>query len=140
MENSLKRIQLVKIILIAVLLILLIIGAFTGDSGIFRTLKEKGILSMLPLVLIIGFGIFALVSRFKSFKRKQVQEDELSKRMIEKAGYTSFQYSLFLWLVMAYCHDQNYFGDSIFGLGVIFMAILFLLSWLYYKFIARLDE
>lgn len=91
--------------------------------------------------LLVIFAVILGINRFKSTREGLPPEDELSKKITQKAASISYYISLYLWLAIMYIgNDHNEDPERLFGSGIIGMAIVFALSWLYYKFIGLKNE
>ena len=89
-------------------------------------------------VIILAFAVIKVVQGMSDAKNKMPAEDELSKIIMLRTGSTSFQLSLFLWLIIGSVEDRiELEGHTIIGAGILGMAILFALSWIYHRFIRR---
>lgn len=95
--------------------------------------KELVILSV-PLLIITITTIMVIAMMYKSVKRNLPMEDEMSKRVKFKAAAYAFYISIYYLLVL------GYFGDAYFerpsqatGAGIIGMALIFLVLWVYYN-------
>jgi hypothetical protein len=103
---------------------------FMEGSLIIKNIKMFGI-----LILIAVFGIIFGVRRVMSERRGEPAEDELSKLLRQKAGATAFYLSLYFWLALSYIYStKDIDTESVIGRGIVGMAVIFMLSWLYYRF------
>jgi ABC-type transport system involved in multi-copper enzyme maturation permease subunit len=86
------------------------------------------------IAVLIGFGIYFGLKRLKSEKRGEPAEDELSKRVLQKASSASFFISIYLWLAVMYVSDKTTMEThTLIGTGILGMAILFFICWIFYK-------
>jgi hypothetical protein len=86
------------------------------------------------ILVLIGFAAYIGISRLKTFHRGEPPEDELSKRILQKASSTSFYISIYLWLAVMYLSDKTKCEThSLIGAGILGMAILFCICWIIYK-------
>ncbi len=132
MKKSFLTIALTVIIVVAI-----IVWLFVKKS----TLMNTDIIQIPILIIIIGFGLFVSISRFKSEKKGQPAEDELSKKLLTKASSISFYGSLYYLLILMYIGDKTGFENhSLMGLGIIGMAVLFVISWLYFRIRGLKDD
>ncbi len=93
------------------------------------------------LIVIIGFGVFIGVSRFKSVRKGEPAEDELSKKLLTKASSFSFYATLYWLLILMYLSDRiKLETHSILGIGILGMAVLFVLSWIFFKIKGLKDD
>lgn len=83
------------------------------------------------IIFIVGCATFLAISRYRSEKRGEPSEDEMSKQMLQKASSISFFISIYLWLVIMYIADKSEMeSDLLFGWGILGMALIFALSWI----------
>jgi peptidoglycan/LPS O-acetylase OafA/YrhL len=87
------------------------------------------------IIIMVGFGLFFAFRRLNSTRKGQPQEDELSKKILQKSAALSYYISLYLWLVIMYLTDK-YKGETevMFGWGILGMAVIFGLSWIFNYF------
>ena len=95
-----------------------------------------GIFIPLILLIIIGFGIFIGVRRIRSIKSGQPAEDELSRKIMQKASSASYYFSIYLWLSLMYLSDKSEWEThTLIGAGILGMAIILVLCWIFFKMI-----
>ena len=140
MKNKKKNARKTEVIrLIAIALISLIViatgvlfsyGSFSnGDVG-------GGILGIIIAVIILIFAIIVYKRGNRDLKKGQPLKDERSKRVIEKASSLSFYITLYILLAIGFLSENiiNFRDISqATSIGVGLMALLFLLSWVYYN-------
>lgn len=86
------------------------------------------------ILLVIGFAVFMGVRRLTSARRGEPAEDELSKKIVQKAAAWSFYISLYLWVIMIWVKDHfEWDTDRVLASGIVSMAVIFFLSWLIYN-------
>ncbi len=94
--------------------------------------------------IISIFFILGIYIGYKRMKRKKEglpEEDEMSRKIAQKAAASSFYISLFLWLVLIYIQDRIVTDIRIFfGYGMIGMALIFVFRWFYYNLKGFLHE
>lgn len=124
-----------------VYLIFVIAGSLTIMAGIWAYYSIQGsfVLTDLFQFLIIGlliiFALFLGIRRISSERRGLPAEDELSKKVIQKAAGTAYYISLYMWLVISYLADSRELATHTWiGIGIVCMAILFAGSWLYHNY------
>jgi peptidoglycan/LPS O-acetylase OafA/YrhL len=101
----------------------------TKTSLAFPGITQFGI-----ILVLIGFGVFVGLTRLKSDKRGEPAEDELSKKILQKASSVSYYISLYLWLGIMYYSDKTTIEThTLIGAGILGMAVIFFISWLFYK-------
>ena len=88
-------------------------------------------LYQIPIIIaIIGFALFIGISRYKSEKRGEPTDDELSKKIMQKASSISYFVSIYLWLVIMYISSKGiYDTEVLFGWGILGMALILAISW-----------
>lgn len=92
------------------------------------------ILEYSVIIILAGFGAYFGISHLLSKSRGEPTEDELSKKILQKASSKAYYISLYMWLVIAYFTDKSqYETHTIIGAGILGMAILFFASWVFYK-------
>jgi peptidoglycan/LPS O-acetylase OafA/YrhL len=90
------------------------------------------------MVLVVGFALFLAFKRFRSLKEDLPAEDEMSKKILRRGAATSFYLSLYSWLFLyAFADKIKLETHSLLGLGIMGMAVIFALSWIYHRFISR---
>jgi peptidoglycan/LPS O-acetylase OafA/YrhL len=96
------------------------------------------ILMILIPVVILTLAAIRLVRGISDARNRMPAEDELSRMILIRTGSTAFQLSLFLWLIIGGIEDRiNLEGHTIIGAGILGMAILWALSWVYHRYIRR---
>ena len=92
-------------------------------------------------ILMIGFGLYFKVQRFINEKSGLNPDDELSKRIKEKAAAKAFGFSIYMWVfILLFLVEMEPRDKVIIGLGLIGMGLIFFLNWLYYSKTGISDE
>ncbi len=92
-------------------------------------------------ILMIGFGIYFKIQSYKNQNVGLTSEDELSMRIKEKATANSFYVSFYMWLfIILFLKDIVPKVKIIMGFGLLGMALVFFLNWLYYSKVGISDE
>ena len=120
-----KKISIV-IFVVIFSLVLLGLGFVMSDYDEF---SYEIIIVLILLVLVIAQFI---LRRFPSNK-DIVLEDEMSKDVLRIASSRSFYISLYVWLVLMYFSENIENIESLFGIGIASMGILFMLNVFYIK-------
>ena len=118
-------------ILSALVLITTGIWFFSSDTS-FRPmdLMQFGI-----IILVVGFAVFIGLRRFSSVRRGEPAEDELSKKVLTKTAAMSYYISLYVWLAMIYFSDKVELDvDTLIGIGILAMAVIFGICWVVFNF------
>jgi len=119
-------------------ILILIISALVLITLIIWAVNKPGtttdIISIIIVVLLVGLGLYAGISRLISFKKKEAMEDELTKTIMTKASSYAFYVSIYLWLLIMYISDKTSLEThSLIGGGIAGMALIFLISWIAIK-------
>ena len=84
--------------------------------------------------------VFFLLSIYFAYQRKKQrsqglpQDDELSRKIAEKAAANSFYISLILWLFLIFIQSHSRINSKwIFLIGIIGMALSFLICWIVFN-------
>lgn len=92
-------------------------------------------------ILMIVFGLYFKIQIYKNEKSGLNPDDELSKRIKEKAAAKAFSFSIYMWVfIILFLIDMEPRDKIIIGLGLIGMGIIFFLNWIYYSKIGISDE
>ncbi|MBK7172400.1 MAG: DUF2178 domain-containing protein [Bacteroidales bacterium] len=92
-------------------------------------------IQLIIIMVIVAFGLYFAYRRLTSVKRGEPAEDEYSRKVLQKAAALSFYISIYLWLVIMYLTDKfKPETDVMFGWGILGMAVIFALSWVYFNF------
>jgi peptidoglycan/LPS O-acetylase OafA/YrhL len=93
------------------------------------------------VICLVGFGIYFGIRRLKSERLNEPTEDEMSKKMLQKASSIAFYVSSYLWLILMYIADKKIIeSDIIFGTGILGMALVFVVSFIVLRFIGLKNE
>lgn len=121
-------------------LLLIIAGSVCLTLGFWAyyslegTLATTDIFQFSIIILLIGFALYIGITRFQGERKGQPAEDELSKKILQKASSTAFYLSLYMWLIISYISDSKTQATHTWiGTGIVIMAVLFAISWLFYR-------
>jgi peptidoglycan/LPS O-acetylase OafA/YrhL len=124
----------------AIAVLVLISVGFWLSNGPAIT-ESFNIFQLLTIFVLVGFGVFIGIRRYKSEKRGQPAEDELSKKIMQKASSISYFISIYLWLGIMYISDKKYIEtEELFGVGIIGMGLILFISWGVISFIGLKNE
>lgn len=127
-----------RTILIVVIAIMVVVTFILWIAQTELSFDAGTILMVTIAVVILAFAALRVVRGLSDARNQLPAEDELSKMIMLRTGSTAFQLSLFLWLVIGSVEDRiDLEGHTIIGGGILGMAILFALSWIYHRFIRR---
>jgi Zn-dependent protease with chaperone function len=86
-------------------------------------------------LVIVGFAVYVGMSRLRSHRLREPAEDELSKKVMTRASSLAYYISIYLWLFVMYVSDKTTLPThSLIGIGILGMAVVFLLCWLGVRF------
>lgn len=121
-------------------ILLLVVAAIVLGSAIFWLASSKltggfpEILNFIVIAVLIGFALFKGITGLKNVARKTPVEDELSKKIMTKASSISYYISIYLWLGVGYMSDKSKMEThTLIGAGILGMALIFFISWLFVK-------
>jgi peptidoglycan/LPS O-acetylase OafA/YrhL len=87
------------------------------------------------IILVVGFALFVGVKRLGSYKRGEPQEDELSKKVLQKTAAISYYISLYIWVFLIFLKDRVTFDtEELLGTGILAMAATFGITWFVLNF------
>ena len=90
---------------------------------------------IIPIV-VVGFAIIIAFRWLKSVKLNLPAEDEMSKKILRRGAATSYYVSLYLWIALMYFEERiDMERSTLIGAGIVGMAIIYALSWIYHNFI-----
>lgn len=130
-----SNLRTVLIVVVAVLVVATFVLWISNSDVSF----DFGTILMFVIpVIILVYAVLFVRKRRTDARDRVPAEDELTKMIRLRSGYTSFQISLFLWLVIGSVEDRvDLEGHTIIGAGIMGMAIIFALSWMYHRYIRR---
>ena len=111
------------------------------SSGSGFSLNGSSILMITISVVILVYGILILFKGVRDAKNRLPSRDELSKKILLRGAATSYYVSIYLWLAIMYFEERiELERSSLIGAGILGMAIIFALSWLYHRFISKTHD
>jgi peptidoglycan/LPS O-acetylase OafA/YrhL len=127
-----------KTVIIAVLAFLvlgtMLLWLLNSDS----TFKGSSYLMIGIQVIVLAFAMLVVVRRWTARKQNLPAEDEMSKRILQRGAATSYYLSLYLWLALMFFEESIKLERStLIGAGILGMAILYGLSWVYHFYIKQ---
>ena len=136
-----------KAILTAVLAVL-VVGTIAlwiinseRSSDTSLSLNGSTILMMSVAVVILVYGVLVILKGFRDARNKLPSRDELSRKILLRGAATSYYVSIYLWLAIMFFEERiEVERSSLIGAGILGMAIVFALSWLYHRFISKAHD
>ncbi len=92
-------------------------------------------------MLMIAFGVYFKIQSYKNEKAGLTSDDELSKRIKEKAAAKAFVISVYMWVfVILFLLGAEPRVKIIIGFGLLGMVLIFFLNWFYYSKVGISNE
>ena len=83
------------------------------------------------IFLFFVLGIYLNYKRDRNSKLGFPEDDELSKKISQKAAAVSFYFSLILWVILIYVESKiNLKIEYLFSIGIIGMSVFYVISWI----------
>ena len=102
------------------------------------TLDFGGSSIMIIQFVVLAFAIVVVFRRLKSAKQNLPAEDEMSKGILRKGAATSYYVSMYMWLAFMFFEERIALERStLIGAGILGMAIIYALSWIYHSYIRK---
>ncbi len=122
------------VFIITYVVILAGIGIFqTGMIDGNHKLTEYIFVGVISILFLIG--IILSIKRYRSEKQGLPVDDEMSIKIVNKSASYSYYLSLFIWLVLIFIQSRtNLVGSILMGYGIIGMAAMFILYFIYFNF------
>lgn len=99
-----------------------------------KPIEVNEIVSFGVIFVLVGFGLYFAYRRLSSANRGEPQEDELSKKMMQKTAAWSYYISLYMWVFMIWFKDRvTMDSEEVLGAGILSMAVIFLGCWITIK-------
>jgi hypothetical protein len=125
-----------KAIVIAVLAVLVTATMVIWMLNAEAKINIKSVLLIAIQVVVLGFAVLVVLRRWKASREKLPVEDEMSKKILRRGAATSYYVSLYLWLaLMFFEEDIDLERSTLIGAGILGMAIIYALSWVFHRFI-----
>ena len=125
--------------------ILLVVSSLViwGIVSIKQGNSKIGFAPMIIAAIIFIFGIVFIKRQYSSVKKGEPYEDERSKKVLVLAGYYAFLVSLWYILILGWGSSNGWFQfedvSQATGIGVIGMAVIFGISWLWVNLKGKVD-
>ena len=95
-------------------------------------------LMIISLFVVLAFAVVLAFRRLKSVKQNLPAEDEMSKGILRRGAATSYYVSLYMWLAFMFFEDRmDLERSTLIGAGILGMALIFALSWVYHNYLRR---
>ena len=128
--NNIKMKNTIVLVILLVLVLLTVILWLGKESLGLEEITSLGV-----ILAVVGFAVFILIRRIKSWKSGEPHEDELSKKVMLRTSSVSYYISLYFWVFLLWLQDRVEFEQGeLIGKGILGMAVIFALSWVYFHF------
>ena len=89
-------------------------------------------------LVVLVFAAFVVYRRWTAAKNKLPAEDEMSKKILRRGAATSYYASMYMWLAFMFFEERiDLERSTMIGAGILGMAIIYALSWIYHMYIRR---
>ena len=123
----------IAVLSVAVLVTLIMWWVRAGSS-----LETKGSFMIAIQVVVVVFAVFFAFRRLKSAKQNLPTEDEMSKKILRRGAATSYYVSMYMWLAFMFFEERiDLERSTLIGAGILGMAVIYALSWIYHMYIKR---
>jgi peptidoglycan/LPS O-acetylase OafA/YrhL len=130
-----------KTILLLVIALMVVVTLIIWIANAEGSFDFVAILMIIIPAVVLTYAAIMLVRGISDAKNRLPAQDELTKLIMQRTGATAFQLSLFLWLVIGGMEDRIPLeGQTLINAGILGMAILFSLSWVYHRYIRRTHD
>ena len=130
---EINNIKMKNVIALAIILVLVVFTVFLWLGK--ESLGVEELSSLAIILAVVGFAVFILLRRIKSWKAGEPQEDELSKKIMLRTSSLSYYISLYFWVFLLWLKDRMEFDqEQLLGTGILGMAVIFALSWVFFHF------
>ena len=105
------------------------------------TLDFTGSSIVIIQFVVLAFAILVVFRRLKSAKHNLPAEDEMSKGILRRGAATSYYASMYMWLAFMFFEERIELERStLIGAGILGMAVIYALSWVYHSYIKRFHD
>jgi len=142
MKEKQVRVEKARLGLVVVILAAVVATLALYAMGAMKDGFDMGAVLLLAIALIIILIFVLLVRRMsRDIKEGMPMHDEMSKRVVEKAGYTTYLISIYILLGIGIFEEtiSKAIGQeplevhTATGMAILLMALVFALSWAYHS-------
>jgi ABC-type branched-subunit amino acid transport system permease subunit len=125
-------------IIIAVLAVLVTATMVVWILNFESRISGKAIAMGSIQLVVLVFAVLVVYKRWTAAKNKLPAEDEMSKSILRRGAATSYYVSLYMWIAFMYFEERIEMERStLIGAGIMGMAIIYALSWVYHSYIRK---
>jgi peptidoglycan/LPS O-acetylase OafA/YrhL len=119
-----------KSVIVLIVAALVLITTLFWIFSVSGPIKPMEYVNLGVIIVVVVFALLLGYKRLSSTKKGEPAEDEMSRKVMQKASSISFYISLYLWLVIGYFSDRfNYETHTVIGAGILGMAVTFAICW-----------
>lgn len=86
------------------------------------------------VLMVVVFSIAIGVKKIKNIRKGYPSDDELSESIKAKAAAKSYLYSIYMWTgILFFVNNKNLEAETLIGVGILGMGIIFIGFWIYYS-------
>jgi peptidoglycan/LPS O-acetylase OafA/YrhL len=119
-----------KSVIALIVAALVLTTTFIWIFSVSGPIKPMEYVSLGVIIVVVAFALLLGYKRLSSAKKGEPAEDEMSRKVMQKASSLSFYISLYLWLAIGYFSDKfNSETHTVIGAGILGMAVTFAICW-----------
>src|SRR5512139_2732736 len=119
-----------KSVIVFIVAALVLITTFIWILSVSGPKKPMEYVSLGVIIVVVAFALLLGYKRISSAKKGEPAEDEMSRKVMQKASSLSFYISIYLWLAIGYFSDRfNCETHTVTGAGILGMAVIFAICW-----------
>ncbi|RLD70901.1 MAG: hypothetical protein DRI98_06700 [Bacteroidetes bacterium] len=126
--------SIIIVVLAVLVLAIIVVWMLNSESSI----NGKAIPMISIQLVILVFAAMVIYRRWTAAKNNLPAEDEMSKKILRKGAATSYYVSIYMWLAFMFFEERIELERStLIGAGILGMALIYALSWVYHNYIRR---
>jgi hypothetical protein len=115
----------------------MVVWMLNSESRISGKALAMGSIQLVVLV----FAALVVYKRWTAAKNKLPAEDEMSKSILRRGAATSYYVSIYMWLAFMMFEERiDLERSTLIGAGILGMAVIYALSWIYHSYIKRTHD
>ena len=127
-----------KAIVVGILAVILVITLILWMINSERGLNTTSILMLSIQIVVVAFAILVIYRRVTAARQNLPAEDEMSKKILRRGAATSYYVSLYLWLALMFFEERiDLERSTLIGAGILGMAVIYALSWVYHSYLRQ---
>jgi peptidoglycan/LPS O-acetylase OafA/YrhL len=123
------------IFVLAILVTVTIVVWMLNSEG---SISGKAISMGAIQLVVLVFAALVVYKKWTAAKNKLPAEDEMSKSILRRGAATSYYVSIYMWLAFMFFEEKiNLERSTLIGAGILGMALIYALSWVYHTYIRK---